>query len=246
MADTEAAEAPFQLHGGTETMPGTEADDVVAQGAYPAKDPPRPRNINPKLSKPVRARKGSEEVLSTYTNDAGPSISPASTGSPVDEAIPAAIPAPDQQFLRSSNARMGKAVSGAAAVARLGKDISAVARAYGKQPEQLTRLLLKDDSLKVDEGKRLLYACPGRNSDGAGGKHRHHHRHHRKLAQFNADAADPLPATLAQSATGVPLLHSRPTATRKMYLDFDGHTTTGKASSYIILFCHLYVLLREY
>jgi hypothetical protein len=48
----------------------------------------------------------------------------------------------------------------------------------------------------------------------------------RRLLQLvRADLDDPLPSSYDTSASGVPLLHSRPAATRKIFLDFDGHTT---------------------
>jgi hypothetical protein len=37
---------------------------------------------------------------------------------------------------------------------------------------------------------------------------------------------DPALASLQLGPTGVPVLHSRPSATRKIFMDFDGHTTT--------------------
>ena len=237
---TNPAEASFQLHGGTESLAA-----VAVEGVKPAKDPPRPRVIDPKLSKPKRREAGFDDTVSTQTTDVDPAgastptpfMSSSDTMPLVDDVIPAAIPVPDQTFITSSKSPMGQAVSGAAAVARLGADIAAVAKAYGKQPDQLTRLLLKDKTLKVDKGKRLFYECErgSRAAAGtaaaAGGGNHHHHHHHRKLAQWNADAADPLPNNLPQSATGVPLVHSRPAATRKLYLDFDGHTTEGETRS---------------
>jgi hypothetical protein len=80
--------------------------------------------------------------------------------------------------------------------------------------------------------------------------HHHHHRHHRHQHQHQAelrnrrllpefgssggrwlqqlvqaDLGDPPPSSYNLTETGVPLLHSRPAATRKIFLDFDGHTT---------------------
>lgn len=50
----------------------------------------------------------------------------------------------------------------------------------------------------------------------------------RQLQQlWPAQLADPVITSATLSASGVPLLHSRPAATRKIFLDFDGHTTTG-------------------
>jgi hypothetical protein len=51
-------------------------------------------------------------------------------------------------------------------------------------------------------------------------------RSRRRLNHFlHVDELDPLPFELNLTETGVPILHSRPAATRKIYLDFDGHTT---------------------
>ena len=79
---------------------------------------------------------------------------------------------------------------------------------------------------------------------GSGHRHLHGHSHHlqdarralpraqdvggpqRQLLQvIRSDWDDPLPSRLPASASGVPLLHSRPKATRKIFLDFDGHNT---------------------
>jgi hypothetical protein len=57
---------------------------------------------------------------------------------------------------------------------------------------------------------------PSAGASGAG-------RHLLQLTQANL--VDPTPSALPVTSTGVPLLHSRPGAQRKIYLDFDGHTT---------------------
>ena len=245
----DAAETPFQLHGGTENIAAS-SDDAAVKG-LPVKDPPRPRE--PKAIAP-KARPSVEDISaqistasetpphppdSTPPNSLPPTPSSMETvETAADDVIPAAIPVPDDQVATSPTSPMGTVAFGAEAVARLGTDIAAVAQAYGKEPEQLTRLLLSDKNLKVDQGNSLVYACsrPQPSTSvvadiAADASNNHHHHHHRKLAQYNADAADPLPSTLAQSSTGVPLLHSRPSATRKIYLDFDGHTTTGEGDA---------------
>jgi hypothetical protein len=97
-------------------------------------------------------------------------------------------------------------------------------------------------------GQRLLRA-EGLGGGGGGGRHSHSHSHGngngpgsgrlpreeagsggggggRRLQQLvQADLSDPAPGSYNTSASGVLLLHSRPSATRKIYLDFDGHTT---------------------
>ena len=71
--------------------------------------------------------------------------------------VPAVMAAPDEQVATSPTTPMGSVVSGAEAVSRLGPNIAAVARAYGQEPEELTRALLSDADLKLDSGNALLY-----------------------------------------------------------------------------------------
>ena len=137
---------------------------------------------------------------------------------------------------------MGGVAFGAEAVAKLGDDLPAVAAAYERTPAQLTRMLLSDKDLMLDASDKLLYKCSGlqppaepmaaaaavEDVQEAYSNHHHHHHHHRKLAQYNVENADPVISSLNQSVTGVPLVHSRASSKRKIYLDFDGHITTGR------------------
>ncbi len=57
--------------------------------------------------------------------------------------------------------------------------------------------------------------------------HQHTHTQRRRLAQdYAAHLPDPTPATAPLAPSGLPLLHSRCSATRKLLLDFDGCNTT--------------------
>jgi hypothetical protein len=143
---------------------------------------------------------------------------------------------------------MGATASGAEAVAKLGNDLPAVAAAYERSAEDLTRMFSEDKDLFVDSSNRLLYACseilpPTTDSAAAedaaivGHHHHHHHHHRRKLAQVDVENDDPLPGDLRQSASGVPLLHSRESSRKKIYLDFDGHTTRGPSSASCSCLC---------
>ena len=120
-------------------------------------------------------------------------------------------------------------VGGAAALARLGKELPAVAQRHGMSAEKLSKTLESDPDLLVDTNLDLLYSCSllGTSSEDGTTAHHHHHHHHRKLAEVDAAVPDPAIATLASSSTGVPLLHSRTGSNFKIYLDFDGHTATG-------------------
>jgi hypothetical protein len=130
--------------------------------------------------------------------------------------------------------------SGVEAIAYLAQknELAEVAQAYGKTSIELAELLERNRDLKLATGtNQLFYACTGlavnetsENQDAVMAGH-HHHHHHRRLADVDTEAADPLPSSLQFTASGVPILHSRSSATRKIYLDFDGHVTTGEGLS---------------
>jgi len=100
---------------------------------------------------------------------------------------------------------------GEAAIAALADQLPAVARHHGLTAERLTKLLRKDRDLRVDREGRLFFA----------------------ESHLPDPALAPAPSGTGGTQAGlVPVdqtffLHSRPTTTKKIYLDFDGHTTTG-------------------
>jgi hypothetical protein len=104
-----------------------------------------------------------------------------------------------------------RAHNGDAAVAALGGNLPAVAAHYGKTAAALALMFRADRDLWADQKGRLYFGdshVPGPAlaptiNDGTAG----------------ADALVPLTDTF--------MLHSRPSATKKIYLDFNGHTTTG-------------------
>lgn len=97
---------------------------------------------------------------------------------------------------------------GAEAVTALGSSLPAVAAWYGYTPDHLRDLLLSDSTLHTGPDGRLFFAC-----------------------QLDASPEDPtssaLPAKSVLSIVELFKLHSRPGASRKIYLDFDGHVTRG-------------------
>ena len=101
--------------------------------------------------------------------------------------------------------------SGEEAIAELADQLPAVARHHGLTPDGLTKLLRKDHDVRVDRHGRLLVA-----------------ESHLPDPAFAPVAADTgiIQAALVPVAQTF-LLHSRPAATKKIYLDFNGHTTTG-------------------
>src|SRR5436309_4372551 len=102
---------------------------------------------------------------------------------------------------------------GGAALAALAPYLQEIAASHGKSVDQLRNLLLSDNTLWTDTHGRLYYACelgtPPVNAPGA--------------ENAGAIAEPPLPYDQTF------LLHSRPSATKVIYLDFNGQVTSGTA-----------------
>jgi PKD repeat protein len=114
------------------------------------------------------------------------------------------------------------AARGAAAISALGTHLPAVAKAYGLEAQGLANLLRTQPSLGVDQAGTLLFVCdgPGVHASVSGSLKR----------SAASDAMTPNSA-VSQIAFGTAVdafqLHSFPGATRVIYLDFTGHTTSG-------------------
>jgi PKD repeat protein len=104
------------------------------------------------------------------------------------------------------------AAAPAASVLELLKDkLPAIAQEHGKSVAELRAIAKRDKSLWMDERGHLFHVCAGVPVEAAG-------------ATGNATvAAGPFPADQTF------LLHSRTGATKVIYLDFNGHTTSGTA-----------------
>ncbi len=104
--------------------------------------------------------------------------------------------------------RLEKISRGAEAVKFLGDKLQPLAEAYGWQRMDLETLLLADPDLAVDQEGRLLYTDP--------------------IPEAAAGAVSSGPVSSIPSADAF-TLHSRPGASRTVYLDFNGHLITGTA-----------------
>ena len=114
----------------------------------------------------------------------------------------------------STGVQLANSAHGPAAITALGAQISAVAGAYGLTGQNLTTLLRAQPSLGVDRHGALIFACNGLVAK----------------APANALGANSSVTQLAFGGTVDAFqLHSLPGASRVIYLDFDGHTTTGTA-----------------
>src|ERR1041384_1861554 len=102
---------------------------------------------------------------------------------------------------------------GGAALSALAPYLPEVAASYGKSEDELRNIFLRDNTLWTDTRGRLFYGCefgpPPANAPGA------------EKAGAVLEAPYPDDQTF--------LLHSRPSATKVIYLDFDGQTTSGTA-----------------
>ena len=98
-------------------------------------------------------------------------------------------------------------VSGTDAIDQLGIELPTAAAVSGLSPDQLVATLTTDDTAYVDSTGALFYAEPAVPTD----------------TPLEASVAEAGPFPYPQTF----LLHSKPDATRKIFLDFDGHTITG-------------------
>jgi hypothetical protein len=113
------------------------------------------------------------------------------------------------------NQRLNGTLRGQAAIAELGDRLPAVAQAHGVSPQVLANLFQLQKDLAIDPDGALLFTCQGLAASGSAVK-----------------ASEPAPDGGTGNAisvnTGDALrLHSLPGAQRVIYLDFDGHTTSG-------------------
>ena len=120
--------------------------------------------------------------------------------------VPATLAGPERgpDSRNFPNLKLAGHERGQEAINHLGAGLPAVARAYGLDPFALRNMLSTDSTLAVDATGRLHYAEP---PSGAASP---------VAAAGTVKALAPLTDTFK--------LHSRPTAKRIIYLDFDGHT----------------------
>lgn len=121
------------------------------------------------------------------------------------------VPATAQKLDKSvfPQIAMQKEARGAGIIAALGSRLPEVARFYGLAEQEFGALCLRDHDLRADRSARLFYVCEG------------------ATAQAPTAQNAGTDALLTYPASQTFLLHSKPGATRVIYLDFDGHTTSG-------------------
>ena len=97
---------------------------------------------------------------------------------------------------------------GQAALDKLGSRLPAVARNNGLSTADLRDLFMKDLTLSVDDAGQLFYVDV-------------------RIGEAQADPSEPAATSAPPTTDPVFFLHSRPDADHVVYLDFDGHITTG-------------------
>ena len=105
--------------------------------------------------------------------------------------------------------------------ATLGNRIPATAQALGLAEKDFREVVRHDHGMRCDETGALHYCCQGLIPAGVGRV-----RTSLGTASTATTGSSIVPAANFPTSQTF-LLHSRPTATKKIYLDFDGHTTTG-------------------
>ena len=105
---------------------------------------------------------------------------------------------------------LGKEVRGAAIISALGRRLPEVANFYGMTEEALGALCLRDRDVRADRSGRLFTVCEGN-----------------VAAQAPTAQQAGTNALLNYPASQTFLLHSKPGLSRVIYLDFNGHTTSG-------------------
>lgn len=108
--------------------------------------------------------------------------------------------------------RLSDLSNGERAIGQLGNRLPEVAAHYGKTVAEFAQQLRTDKSAWIDKSGRLMFI-------------------ERALTVSGSDLA---PSNVVYPAAQTFSLHSRPSSKRKIYLDFNGHTSTGTAwnSSY--------------
>lgn len=112
-------------------------------------------------------------------------------------------------FAQNENASNGLA-RGQEAINKLADRLPAVALKYGKTPNELRRLFLEDPTLWIDNTDSLFYVDEGTNET-------------QDFDSASATTEQAAPFPYSQTFQ----LHSRPGSSRVIYLDFNGHVTSG-------------------
>jgi PKD repeat protein len=133
-------------------------------------------------------------------------------------------------FGQTPKLQLPEPAHGAAAIEALGDRLPEVAKAYGLEAQELVTLFQTQPDLGVDTVGLLLFVCEGLSVDERGRLVRGpmDNDGEQQGATTDALSADSSVTAIANgTAVDAFKLHSLPGVTRIIFLDFDGHTTSG-------------------
>jgi PKD repeat protein len=110
----------------------------------------------------------------------------------------------------------------------LGKNLAQVAQNTGLTPAKLQQMLLQDGTMRVDANGRIFYVedTAEQQAEIMAGK-----SVTTKVLAGATSSAAAVPIATSVPLANALLLHSKPGASKILYLDFDGHSATGTAWS---------------
>ncbi|CAD6881022.1 hypothetical protein [Methylomonas albis] len=111
----------------------------------------------------------------------------------------------------------------------LGTDLSKVAESYGLTADKLAEMLKEDDTMRVDSNGRVLYV--DNNADQQNQTQAGNLASPENVTGTTATTNPPVPIASKAALANAFLLHSKPGASKTIYLDFDGHVAQGTAWS---------------
>ncbi len=109
----------------------------------------------------------------------------------------------------------------------LGSDLEKVAQNYGFTPEKFKEMLQQDDTMRVDGNGRVLYV--DNTTDGQGQTQAGNVVTPSNVTGTTGSTNPPVPIASKAQLTNAFVLHSKPGASKTIYLDFDGHVAQGTA-----------------
>jgi hypothetical protein len=115
------------------------------------------------------------------------------------------------------NVRFSRNLKNSEIISALGGRVDGVAQHHGQSGSEFRNLIARDRCLCADRQAHMYYACDPM-PKAAGG-----------ASAATGTTSRSTTTTVSATAAAMPLLHSRPGSQRVIYLDFDGHTTTGTA-----------------
>jgi Metallo-peptidase family M12/Bacterial pre-peptidase C-terminal domain len=114
---------------------------------------------------------------------------------------------------------------GQTAIDYMGIDLPKIAAGYGLTPDKLEELLLTDDTIRIDSNNRVFFI------DNRVEQQASIVSSAAETTSGSASDNSSVPMASTEKLANAFKLHSKPGASKTIYLDFDGHTASGTAWS---------------